>query len=269
MCLHDITDNVTASSTLSNKHMVQATLSCVHKLVFAALVLKEFENAVVDYVVLGGIMLRAVSSERFKQFVVALTYRSYSSFANPPNSYGMTWLRCVVAKSSGNNIELRSRALTRSCIKDNIGQSALQDSQWHVIASVSSLFCASRQVMESLAADCKSALDLVSLSVAMLIKHCNDNEHNLQEIHDALTAIPMKMKLQSYEKKPVQEPSIIATYLNPQTPKPTNLAEQMIVIEIVRNVLQRSNCAKISSTKSKDLPSEASCNLLFATMFQP
>ncbi|OAE20506.1 hypothetical protein AXG93_948s1130 [Marchantia polymorpha subsp. ruderalis] len=102
--------------------------------------------------------------------------------------------------------------------KDDIGHGALKDLEWQVISSVSSFLCAPRQVMESLA-DCKPTLDLVSLSIAMFIKHCNDNEQNLQEIHDALTAIPMKMKLQSYEKKLVQEPAIIAAYLNPQIPK--------------------------------------------------
>lgn len=83
--------------------------------------------------------------------------------------------------------------------KDDIGHGTLKDSEWQVIASVSNFLCAPRQVMESFAGNSKLTLDLVSLSIAMLIKHCNDNEQNLQEIHDALTAIPMKMKLQSYE----------------------------------------------------------------------
>ncbi|BBN07255.1 hypothetical protein Mp_4g02340 [Marchantia polymorpha subsp. ruderalis] len=79
--------------------------------------------------------------------------------------------------------------------KDDIGHDALKDSEWQVIANVSTFLCAPRQVMESLAGDGKPTLDLVSLSIAMLIKHCNENEQNLQEIHDALTAISMKMKL--------------------------------------------------------------------------
>lgn len=53
--------------------------------------------------------------------------------------------------------------------------------------------------MESLAADCKPTLDLVSLFVVILIKHCDDNKQNLQEIHVLLKLIAMKMKLQSYE----------------------------------------------------------------------
>ncbi|OAE34411.1 hypothetical protein AXG93_4875s1310 [Marchantia polymorpha subsp. ruderalis] len=86
--------------------------------------------------------------------------------------------------------------------------------------------------MESLAADSKPTLNFVSLSIAILIKHCNDNEQKLQEIHNALTAIFMKMKLQSYEQKLVQKPTIIAAYLNPQIPKPTDTSELMVVIEI-------------------------------------
>ncbi|OAE21957.1 hypothetical protein AXG93_242s1410 [Marchantia polymorpha subsp. ruderalis] len=153
--------------------------------------------------------------------------------------------------------------------KDDIGHDALKDSEWQVISSKSNFLCAPRQVMESLAADCKPTLDLVSLYIAMLIKHCNDNEQNLQEIHDALTTISMKMKLQSYEKKLVQEPAIIAAYLNPQIPKPTNTAELMVVTKIVRNVLQQRYSDAISLTQSRELPSETSCNSLFFAMFQP
>lgn len=102
--------------------------------------------------------------------------------------------------------------------------------------------------MESLVADYKPALNLVSLSIVILIKHCNDNEQNLQEIHDALTAIPMRMKLQSYEQNLVQEPAIITAYLNPQISKPTDTLELMVVNEIVRNVLQRRCSAEISLT---------------------
>lgn len=103
----------------------------------------------------------------------------------------------------------------------------------------------------------------------MLINHCNNSEQNLQEMHNAMTAILMKMKLQLYEKKLMQEPVIITTYLKPQISKPTDPAEVLIIIEIVRNFLQWRYFAEISSTKSKDLPSGASCNSLFAAMLQP
>ncbi|OAE22053.1 hypothetical protein AXG93_3719s1330 [Marchantia polymorpha subsp. ruderalis] len=136
-----------------------------------------------------------------------------------------------------------------------------------VIAIVSSFLGAPQEIMESLATDCKPMFDLVLLCVVMLIKHCNNNEQNLQEIHDALTAISMKMKLQSYEKKLVQEPAIIAVYLKLQILKPSDTAELLIVTNIVSNILQRRYSAKISSTKSKDLSSKASCNSLFAAMF--
>ncbi|OAE23762.1 hypothetical protein AXG93_4776s1470 [Marchantia polymorpha subsp. ruderalis] len=72
--LHGITDNDNDSFTSSGKLSVQATLSCVCKPRFSTLVLEGFENAVVDYVVQGGVTLRAAGSERFKQFVVALTH---------------------------------------------------------------------------------------------------------------------------------------------------------------------------------------------------
>ncbi|BBM99157.1 hypothetical protein Mp_1g19200 [Marchantia polymorpha subsp. ruderalis] len=153
--------------------------------------------------------------------------------------------------------------------KDDIGHGALKDSEWQVISSVSNFLCAPRQVMESLAADSKPTLDLVSLTIDMLIKHCNDNEQNLQEIHDALTVIPMKMKLQSYEQKLVQEPAIIAAYLNPQIPKPTDTSELMVFTEIVRNLMQQRFFAKSTRSQSRELPSEASRNTLFSAMFQP
>ncbi|OAE26014.1 hypothetical protein AXG93_4601s1130 [Marchantia polymorpha subsp. ruderalis] len=53
------------------KHM---TLRCVFKTMIPALVLEGFENVVVDYIVQGGVTLRAVGNERFKQFVVTLTH---------------------------------------------------------------------------------------------------------------------------------------------------------------------------------------------------
>ncbi|BBN17194.1 hypothetical protein Mp_7g12680 [Marchantia polymorpha subsp. ruderalis] len=130
---------------------------------------------------------------------------------------------------------LRSGLSSTEPTHDDISHCAFKDSECKVIASVSNFLCAPRQVMESLAADSKPTLNFVSLSIAILIKHCNDNEQKLQEIHNALTAIFMKMKLQSYEQKLVQKPTIIAAYLNPQIPKPTDTSELMVVIEIVRN----------------------------------
>ncbi len=43
------------------------------KPVFSEPVLRKYENGVVDYVVEGGVTLRAVGDFRFKKFVVSLT----------------------------------------------------------------------------------------------------------------------------------------------------------------------------------------------------
>ncbi len=58
----------------------------------------------------------------------------------------------------------------------NIGLDALPDLEWHVIDSVSTFLCTPRQVMESLAADHKSTLDLVPMFISLLLKHCDDSE---------------------------------------------------------------------------------------------
>ncbi len=67
---HDITNSDTVSSTLSGKVIFQLTLS--NKFVFSEPVLRKYENVVVDYVVEGGVTLRAASAVRFKKFVVLL-----------------------------------------------------------------------------------------------------------------------------------------------------------------------------------------------------
>ncbi len=56
----------------------------------------------------------------------------------------------------------------------------------------------------------------------------------------------MKAKLEKYKNKLVQEPAIIATYLNPQIPKSTDPAELKLVIDLVRNSLQRRYSADVS-----------------------
>jgi len=97
----------------------------------------------------------------------------------------------------------------------DIGHRVLPDLEWHAIDRVSTFLRASCKVMESLAADHKPTLDLVPMSVSLLLKHCDDNEQQLQEINSKLMAIGMKAKLEKYKSKLVQEPAIIATYYNP------------------------------------------------------
>jgi hypothetical protein len=100
--------------------------------------------------------------------------------------------------------------------------------------------------MESLAADHKPTLDLVPMFVSLLLKHCDDSEQQLQEINGKLMTIGMKAKLDKYKSKRVQEPAIIAAYLNPQIPEPTDPAELKLVVNFVRNSLQRRYSAEVN-----------------------
>jgi len=88
----------------------------------------------------------------------------------------------------------------------------------------------------------------------------------LQEINGKLTVIGMKAKLEKYKNKLVQELAIIVAYLNSQIPKPTNLTELKLVVDLVRNSLQRRYSAEVSSHQS--IEQEAASNSLFAAMFQ-
>ncbi len=53
------------------------------------------------------------------------------------------------------------------------------------------------------------------MSVSLLLKHYNNSKQELQEIDGKLTMVEMKAKLKKYKSKLVQEPAIIAAYLNP------------------------------------------------------
>ncbi len=88
----------------------------------------------------------------------------------------------------------------------------------------------------------------------------------MQEINGKLTVIGMKAKLEKYKNKLVQELAIIVAYLNSQIPKPTNLTELKLVVDLVRNSLQRRYSAEVSSHQS--IEQEAASNSLFAAMFQ-
>jgi hypothetical protein len=84
--------------------------------------------------------------------------------------------------------------------KDDIGCGALSDKQLQSISVVSTFLRAPRQVMESLAADNKSTLDLVLTSVNLLIKHCEHGEAALNAVDANLTAAGMKKNFLAYEK---------------------------------------------------------------------
>jgi hypothetical protein len=55
--------------------------------------------------------------------------------------------------------------------EDDLGRGPLTDLEWSKIGAVMTFLRPPRQVMESLAADLKSSLDLVQLSMAHLIQH--------------------------------------------------------------------------------------------------
>ncbi len=87
----------------------------------------------------------------------------------------------------------------------------------------------------------------------------------MQEIDGKLTTVGMKVKFEKYKSKLVQEPAIIAAYLNPQIPKPTNSTQLKLVVDLVRNSLQCRYSAEVSFCQS--IKKEATGNSLFATMF--
>ncbi|CAK9203788.1 unnamed protein product [Sphagnum troendelagicum] len=148
----------------------------------------------------------------------------------------------------------------------DIGHGALPDLEWHAIDSVLTFFHTSRQVMESLVTNHKPTLNLVPMSVSLLLKHCDNSEQQLQEIDGKLTAAGMKVKLEKYKNKLVQESTIIVTFLNLQIPKPINPAELKLIVDLIPNSLQCRYSAKVSSRQS--IEQEAASNSLFAVMFQ-
>jgi hypothetical protein len=78
---------------------------------------------------------------------------------------------------------------------DTIGVDVLSDEQWERIAAVTAFLRPPRQVMESLAADCKTSLDLVSTSITHLIKHYENGETTFKDTDQDLTTASMKAKL--------------------------------------------------------------------------
>jgi len=118
--------------------------------------------------------------------------------------------------------------------------------------------------MESLAADRKTSLDLVSASITHLIKHCENGETTFKDTNQDLTMAGMKAKLQQYKKLLVQEPAIVAAYLNPQLPRPTDLtAMGQITALICSQILRRYSNIVVAPT-----PRPNRVDTLFATMFE-
>jgi hAT family C-terminal dimerisation region len=75
----------------------------------------------------------------------------------------------------------------------------------------------------------------------------DDGEAGLQEIELNLTATRMKSELERCGSLLVHEPAIMAAYLNPQLPKPTNPIEQAKLMLTIRAVLQRRCSGEITA----------------------
>jgi hypothetical protein len=126
-----------------------------------------------------------------------------------------------------------------------IGVGQLSDAQRGYIEGVTGFLRLPRQVMASLLAERKSTLDLVSLTLPHLLNHCNDGDAGLQEIDLNLTATKMKSELERYKSLFIQETAIVAAYLNPQLPKPTDPIEQFKLMLTICAVLQRRHSVEI------------------------
>jgi hAT family C-terminal dimerisation region len=129
--------------------------------------------------------------------------------------------------------------------EDELGRGSLSNTEWSKIGTVVNFLRLPRQVMESLAADKKSSLDLVQISVANLIRHCETNTVQLQVIDASLSSDVMKSKLQMYEKKLVQLPAIVAGYLNPQVKKPTDPTKLRELKTTIRTILNKRYSDKL------------------------
>ena len=156
---------------------------------------------------------------------------------------------------------------TMTLHEDDVGSGPLTYSDWSKIAGVMDFLRAPRQVMESLAADRKSSLDLVQLSLSHLIKHCDVNEEKLKAIDTSLSASDMKRKLEIYEKKLVQLPAIVARYLNPQIPKPTDARKLKDLKDMIRLVLKDHYADKMSPLPNRPVPDSLSDTSLFEALF--
>ncbi len=97
---------------------------------------------------------------------------------------------------------------------DEIGVDMLSDDQWERIAAVPAFLRPPRQVMELLAADRKTSLDLVSASITHLIKHCKNGETTFKDTDQDLTMAGMKGKA-------TQETSRSGIGYRGSVPKPT------------------------------------------------
>ena len=150
--------------------------------------------------------------------------------------------------------------------REDIGSGPLTDTEWTKVSAVMNFLRVPRQVMESLAADRKSSFDLVQLSIAHLIRHCETNEEQLKAIDTSLSANNMKTKLELYEKTLVQLPAIVAGYLNPQIPKPSDQAKLKELKDIIRALLKEQYADKMETVEPRPAVLESE-STLFEALF--
>jgi hypothetical protein len=74
----------------------------------------------------------------------------------------------------------------------------------------------------------------------------------------------MKAKLQQYEKLLVQEPAIVAAYLNPQLPRPTDLTAMGQITTLIRSQILR----RYSNIVAAPTPRPDRVDTLFVAMFE-
>ena len=151
---------------------------------------------------------------------------------------------------------------------DDIGIGVLSDEQWECIVDVTAFLRPPQQVMESLAADRKTSLDLVSASITHLIKHNNNGEIAFKGIAQDLTATGMKAKLKQFEKLLVQEPAIVAAYLNLQLPRPTDPAAMDQITPLIRFLIFFLIQHQYLNIVAALTPHPNRVNTLFTAMFE-
>ncbi len=150
-----------------------------------------------------------------------------------PTSWNSTHEMCSNALNKRKALD---HTIVQHC--NDLGTGPLTDLEWTKISAVMNFLRVPRQVMESLAADRKSSLNLVQLSIAHLIKRCETNEVQLQDIDGSVLAMNIKAKLELYQTKLVQLPAIVAGYMNPQIPKPSNHAKMQQLKDRISAVMR-------------------------------
>jgi hAT family C-terminal dimerisation region len=101
----------------------------------------------------------------------------------------------------------------------------------------------------------------VQISVAALLNHCDSSDMELEEtIEGSVSVANMKSKFEAYERKLVQLPAIVASYLNPQIQKPTDAVKLKDLKATIRTVLKNRYSDKLHAIEPRpgSIPSSKS-----------